>query len=640
MKDIIVGTAGHIDHGKTALVKALTGIDCDRLKEEKERGITIDIGFAFLELKSGIRFGIVDVPGHERFVKNMLAGVGGIDLVILVIAADEGVMPQTREHMAICQLLGIKDGLVALNKADLVDEDWLDFVRADTADFLLGTFLEKRPIIAVSSKTGLGLDLLLTELELLALKVEPKSAQDIFRLPIDRVFTMRGFGSVVTGTLTSGRLRVGDKVMIYPKGKQARVRGLQVHNMAVEEASAGQRTAVNLQGIEKEEIARGDTLAWPDHLLETRALDIELQLLKDAAAPLKHMARVRFHAFTVEVMGRVLLLDREELKPGDKCFAQIKLENEVSLLPKDRFVIRSYSPIHTIGGGEVIEVSPPRRKRLREEEITNLSLLRLGSDDEVTALRVFGAGHSGIKLNELIPRSHLSPEKLKASLSKLEAQGKIVVVEKDPHWAMHADLYGKMRLALLEQLRLYHTRNPLRPGMPKEELRAKAAISEEKVFLKLISDLSRSAEIVVDKEKARSASHQVKLDPELERLVEKIEALYLSAALQPPGPEEAIEKLALNPKNANELIQVLIDRKKLVRVKEKIIFHADNLKRAEDLLRDYLSKQKDIAASQFRDLLNISRKHAIPLLEHFDNCGVTMRVGDKRVLMAGGQTAG
>ncbi|MGH7377367.1 MAG: selenocysteine-specific translation elongation factor, partial [Candidatus Methylomirabilales bacterium] len=367
MKHIIVGTAGHIDHGKTSLVKALTGIDTDRLKEEKERGISIELGFAHLTLPGGLRLGIVDVPGHERFVKTMLAGVGGIDLVILVIAADEGIMPQTREHLHICRLLHIPRGLVALTKRDLVDPDWLEMVAEETRTFLKGTFLEGAPILPVSATTGAGLEELKTALAALAAEAEPKRVDGIFRLPIDRVFTMKGFGTVVTGTLLAGSLKVADEVVVLPEGARSRVRRLQVHGEAVEQAFAGQRTAVNLPGIEVSGIARGSLLCLPGTFRPASAMDATLTLLADAPRALKNRGRVRFHLGTSEVLARVVFLDREELEPGQSAYVHLRLESRGAALPQDRFVIRSYSPAVTIGGGIILDPAPPERRRKRHE---------------------------------------------------------------------------------------------------------------------------------------------------------------------------------------------------------------------------------------------------------------------------------
>src|ERR671924_2225226 len=428
MKQVVMGTAGHIDHGKTQLIKALTGVDTDRLKEEKERGITIDLGFAHFTCHDGTEVGVIDVPGHERFVRNMLAGVGGIDLVLLVVAADEGVMPQTREHLAICQLLRVKDGLVALTKADLVDEDWIELVSEDTREFLKGTFLEGKPIVPVAAKTGQGVDELKHALQALVARVPPKHLEGKFRLPVDRVFTIRGFGTVVTGTLFSGMIRVEDRVEIYPKGIGAKVRGLQVHNASVSEAVAGQRTAINLQGIDKVELERGDVLGHPGEFAPTFMLDAMLQHLSDAPRPLRHRARVRLHLGTSEIMGRVILLDRDILAPGEEAYVQIRLEEPAIALPRDRFVIRSYSPVQTIGGGMLLDAQAAKHRRGDASLAAHFRLLAEGSPEEIFAHHLKQATYQGLRLADFLPRTELSAPRLRQIAATLQQAGRIRAV--------------------------------------------------------------------------------------------------------------------------------------------------------------------------------------------------------------------
>ncbi|MDD4170142.1 MAG: selenocysteine-specific translation elongation factor, partial [Desulfotomaculaceae bacterium] len=384
MKHLIIGTAGHVDHGKTALVKAMTGVDTDRLKEEKERGISIELGFTSLELPSGRKAGIVDVPGHERFIKHMLAGAGGFDLVLLVIAADEGVMPQTREHLDIIQLLQVKKGVVVLTKADLVDEEWLELVTEEVREFLQDTVLEKAPLVTVSAVTGQGIAALLELLDHVAEETESKTAAGTPRLPVDRVFSVTGFGTVVTGTLVAGQLRVGDMVKVQPAGLTARVRSLQVHGKKVEVAGAGQRVAANLAGLEVEQVSRGSVVAGTDSLVPSHRLDVHLLLLDSADRPLKNRERVRFHIGSGETLGRVVLLDREELAPGATAYAQVELEEMVAAVKGDRFVIRSYSPLWTIGGGTVIDAAPGRKhKRFRSEVLGALATRERGTPEEI-----------------------------------------------------------------------------------------------------------------------------------------------------------------------------------------------------------------------------------------------------------------
>ncbi len=630
MKHVVVGTAGHIDHGKTALVKALTGIDTDRLPEEKARGITIDLGFAYLEEPGGLTIEIVDVPGHERFVKNMLAGVGGIDLVLLVVAADEGVMPQTREHLAICQLLHIKSGLVALTKRDLAEEEWVELVRDDVARLLRGTFLEGCPIIPVSSKTGEGLAELRAALRALAEKVSPKAADQSPRLPIDRVFTVKGFGTVVTGTLTAGRLALDDKVEIYPKGAQAKVRGLQCHGHPVEATVAGQRTAVNLQAVERAAIERGDVLGLPGALLPATLVDATLELLKDAPRPLKARDRVRFHAGTSEVMARVLLLDRPALEPGGTTYARFRLEAAIVALPGDRYVIRSYSPIITIGGGTLLDVAPPRFRRKAPTLLAHLEILERGTPEEVVEEHLRQAGPLGVKTAELRARTAFGPDRLRALLESLTKSGKIVAVDRE--WFVHADARGRLREQILRVLEAFHAQHPLRSGISREELRGRAGAAEERIFAHMLGALEAEGLVKAEKDKVRLAAHQIRLSPSQRAAVDRVEALFRSAGAAPPSPEEALAKAGLAGSEENELFQLLMEEKRLVRIKESLFFHADVLREVEEKVVAYLREKKEIGPADMKDLLGISRKYAIPLMEYFDGQRVTTRVGDKRVL--------
>ena len=392
MKRVVLGTAGHIDHGKTTLIKALTGVDCDRLKEEKERGITIELGFTSMALPSGSEISIVDVPGHEKFVHHMVAGATGLDLVALVIAADEGIMPQTREHLDICKLLRVKKGLVALTKIDLVEKDWLDLVKEEVHDFVKGTFLEGAAIVPLSSTTGEGLPAFLAEVDRLAQEVEERSPEGLFRLPIDRVFTIKGFGTVVTGTIISGTASIGDTLEVLPGGLEAKVRGIQAHGNSVESATAGLRAGINLQGLETGDIDRGNVLVLSQTLKPTAVLDVVFQLLPSAPRPLKHRTRIRLHLGTAEVLGRVIPLAREEVKPGGEAFMQIRLEKPIVALPGDHFVIRSYSPLLTIGGGEVLDAFPSRHKRLSQQVKEEMEILEKGSDDEKIRIRLLKTG--------------------------------------------------------------------------------------------------------------------------------------------------------------------------------------------------------------------------------------------------------
>jgi selenocysteine-specific elongation factor len=632
MKQVVMGTAGHIDHGKTQLIKTLTGIDTDRLKEEKERGITIDLGFAHLTYEDGTEVGVIDVPGHERFVRNMLAGVGGIDLVMLVIAADEGVMPQTREHLSICQLLRVKEGLVALTKADLVDEDWLELVSEDTREFLKGTFLEGKPIVPVSAKTGQGIDELKRVLQTLVTRVPPKQSEGKFRLPVDRVFTIRGFGTVVTGTLFSGTIRVEDRIKIYPKDIEAKIRGLQVHNASVPEAVAGQRTAINLQGIDKVELERGDVLGHPGEFTPTFMLDAVLQHLADAPRPLRHRARVRLHVGTSEIMGRVVLLDRDDLAPGDEAYVQLRLEEPAIVLPRDRFVIRSYSPVQTIGGGMVLDTQPAKHRRGEAGLADHFQLLAAGSPEEVFAHHLKQATHQGLRLAEFLPRTELSEARLRQVATTLQRAGRARAVNVDMGWYLHADALDTLTRELRRHLEIYHRQNPLKPNISIEELRAKVRALGERVCLMALEELRRQGAVIVERDRVRLATHQVALDDTRERILNELEAEFLAAGFQPPRVEDLFARLNIGKGHDKALLQVLLDQGRAVRLKENIIFHRTNLAQAESLLVQFLRAHREITPIEFKDLLGISRKYAIPMLEYFDGQKITIRVGDKRIL--------
>ncbi len=629
-RHVVVGTAGHIDHGKTSLVKALTGTDTDRLPEEKARGITIDLGFAFLEEPDGLTVEIVDVPGHERFVRNMLAGVGGIDLALLVIAADEGVMPQTREHLAICSLLRIKTGLIALTKTDLVEPDWLELVKDDVAGLVRGTFLEGAPILAVSAKTGDGLVELRAALRRLAAEVPTRAADQLPRLPIDRVFTVKGFGTVVTGTLMTGRFSADDRVEIYPRDVQAKIRGLQTHGHAVAEARAGQRTAMNLQGIERAAVTRGDVVGPPGALIASVLVDGTLELLEDAPRPVKSRDRIRFHTGTSEIMARVLLLDRPELSPGEQAFARFRLEAPLVALPGDRFVVRSYSPIVTIAGGTLLDIDPPRFKRKAPALIAHLTLLAEGGPEDVVEEHVRQVQTTGARLAALSGRVPFGPARLTGVLGALQASGRILGVERD--WFLHPESAEHVRSQALAALAEFHRVNPLKPGMSREELRRRAGDTDERIFAHLLGRLDAEGLVRSERDKVWLASHEVQLSPAQQRVVDQVETDFLRTGAAPPNPEEALSRAGVSGDEEHELFQVLVEGKRLVRIKESLFFHTQALDAIQEKLIALLRERKDIGPADIKDLLGISRKYAIPLLEYFDGRRVTMRVGERRVL--------
>jgi selenocysteine-specific elongation factor len=630
-RHVVVGTAGHIDHGKTSLVKALTGTDTDRLPEEKARGITIDLGFAFLEEADGLTIEIVDVPGHERFVKNMLAGVGGIDLAMLVIAADEGVMPQTREHLAICSLLHIKRGLVVLTKTDMVESDWLELVRDDVRSLTASTFLAGAPIVAVSSKTGEGIPELRATLRELAAATPARGTEQLARLPIDRVFTIKGFGTVVTGTLAAGQLAVDDRTEVYPRGLVAKIRGLQVHGHAVERAVAGQRTAVNLQGLERAAVERGDVIGHAGTLASTTTVDVTLELLGDAARALETRDRVRFHAGTSEIMARVMLFEGNELAPGDRAFARLRLEAPLVALPGDRFVVRSYSPIVTIGGGTLLDTNPPRLKR--PARVAHLRVLESGTPEAVVEEHVRGAGVSGVRIATLAAHVPFGPSRSRELLGILAAGGRVVAVDRD--WWLHADAVERLRGLVTGALEHFHRTQPLRAGMSREELRTRAAGADERVFAHVLGLLADNGTVDVDRDKVRLGGHEIRLSGTQQAALDRMDKEFRDAEAAPPSAEEALARAGLSGGEDNELFQMLLESRRLVRVKESLFFHAAALETIQDKLVGLLRERKEIGPGDIKDLLGISRKYAIPLLEYFDARRVTTRVGERRVLRGG-----
>lgn len=633
MKHIIIGTAGHIDHGKTALVKALTGIDTDRLKEEKERGISIELGFAFLRLGEEITLGIVDVPGHERFVKTMLAGVGGIDLVILVIAADEGVMPQTREHLHICELLGIRRGLVALTKKDLVDPEWLDLVQEEIRTFLAGTFLQEAPILPVSAVAGEGLPELRDALARLSAEPHPRRGDGIVRLPIDRVFTIRGFGTVVTGTLWTGSLGIGDEVVILPKDLHSRVRRLQVHNESVERASAGQRTAVNLPGIETDQIERGDLLCLPDTLRVSTSVEATLALLPDAPKPLANRARVRFHLGTAEILARVILLDREKLSPGAEAYVHLRLERPSAAMLHDRYVLRSYSPATTIGGGVILDPCPPLKRRRRPEVVAHLQILEQGSSRDRLMQLLKSGSTSPLPLPALQAAAGLAPQDLEEQLRDLLAAGNIIGIKgRDRESYLHREVYDDLRQTILSLLKQFHAQQPLREGISKEELRSRLAKGvSPALFAQLLNDLTQAKELAQDRDRVRLTAHRPQLSAAEETLTNRLESLYQRAALQPPTMDAAFKEAGADRKVAQAVFFRLVEQGTLIKIKDDLYIHRDAHEQAKTLLLEHFKRAPSISVPTFKNLLGVTRKHAIPFLEHFDQIKLTRRAGDDRV---------
>lgn len=635
-KQIILGTAGHIDHGKTSLIKALTGINTDRLKEEQERGITIELGFAYLDLPGGQHLGIVDVPGHEKFVKNMVAGATGIDIVAMVIAADEGVMPQTREHMEICALLGIRHGFVALTKTDLVDEEWLELVTEDIRTFVKGSFLDGAPIVAVSAATGQGLDRFQATLADLCAKVPPRQAGAIFRLPVDRVFTMKGFGTVITGTLASGRVQVGDTVMLYPSGLTAKVRGIQVHNAGVNEAVSGMRTAINFQGLDRESVLRGHVLSLPGALKVSYMIDVHLHYLASNPKPLKHRTRVRFHTGTSEVLGIIALLETEELAPGQSTVAQVRLDEPVALVRDDRFVIRSYSPVRTIGGGTVINPIPPKHKSFRPEVVAGLQTLAVGSIEQIIDQHGLAAGVQGLSFADLKLMTNLADKPLDAVIQTLLSRRALIVIDRESRVYVHGTVFEGLRTQVRDQLTRYHGQNPLKAGMPKEELKSKLPpLLDIKLFALVVNQMVKDNQIVTEEDTVRLAGHKIALKSDQSDLRRKIIDTYHQSGLQPPYFKDLAREAGADPSQAKDVLNLLVAEGVMVKVKEDLYFHAEAINGLRQRLVDYLVANGEISTPQFKDMTGISRKYVIPLIEHFDAKNVTIRIGDIRKLRKG-----
>lgn len=639
MKSIIVGTAGHIDHGKTALVKALTGIDADRLEEEKRRGITIDIGFAHLELKSDsgeeVRLGFIDVPGHERFVRNMLAGVGGINVVLLVVAADESVKPQTIEHFDICRLLSLRRGIVVLTKSDLVDSETLDVVRLELEEFFRGSFLEGAPIVPVSSKTGAGLETLKRELVRLAMEVPENDSSGLTRLPIDRVFSMKGFGTVVTGTLVSGQITKEDELEIFPEAKRARVRGVQVHGGAAEQARAGQRTALNIAGATIEELSRGMVLASPGLLRATKTLDVAISLLS-TAKPLKNRARVHFHAYTSETIAEVVLYGSEILQPGADVFAQLRLEDPVLLLPGDRFILRQFSPVVTIGGGMVIDALPLPRPRTRkessEDHTKRLQVLQSGAPDAMLFARVGRRGAEGLPLSDALAETGWPPSKVASVATALVKSGGEHKVVRAGHVLVARAAFEKAQQDLVTILATFHDANPLVAGISKGELSEKLDLPAD-VIAGLIDDLSRQKKIEVSGETVRAAGRGVVMKGEEAESQRIIEQAFASAGLAVPALKDVLAGLPVDRVRAQKIVTLLLRDRVLVKLSDDLVFHRDALNELRRKLAEYKTQSAKIDVPRFKELTGITRKYAIPLLEYLDRERVTRRVGDERIIL-------
>jgi selenocysteine-specific elongation factor len=633
MKKIILGTSGHIDHGKTSLVKALTGIDTDRLKEEKERGITIELGFASLTIDDDIQVGIVDVPGHERFVRHMVAGASGMDIVCMIIAADEGVMPQTREHLDICNLLDVKQGMIVVTKMDLVDEEFLELVMDDISDCVKGSFLENSPIIPCSSTTKQGIDDVLKYMGDLCRKIQPQNAANLFRLPIDRVFSMKGFGAVVTGTQLSGQVALGESVMIYPSKIMAKVRGLQNHQRKLQISYSGMRCAINLQGVDKGKINRGDVLSHPNSLQPTFMVDVHFQYLESNDRPLEFRSKIRFHTGTTEIPAHIILLDCDHLMPGEESFAQIRFDTPICVMRGDRFVLRQYSPVQTIGGGIIIHPLAPKRKRFKKDIIEDMKQLGMANDMDCLKIHIQKAGYSGITLNRLKQCSALDDAVIDQHLKKLINKQHIFVLDTTTARYIHHKTCDHWKNVICEKVKQYHQKLPHRTGMPRQELKSRLPDAmPQALFQKLLENLIELQQLKSQQDIVFMKNHRPTLTPELEQIKESVYKMIQKNYLSPPLLKELAQTIHTDIQKMETILAFLENEGKIIRVTQEIAVCTKAMEGFTDRVIAYLKDNETITTKDFKNMMNVSRKYAIPLMEYCDRKKITLRVGDERKL--------
>ena len=635
MQHVIIGTAGHIDHGKTTLIKALTGRDTDTLKEEKQRGISINLGFTYFDLPSGRRAGIIDVPGHEKFIKNMLAGIGGIDIVLLVIAADEGIMPQTREHLNILELLDIKKGIIVITKKDLVDDEWLKMVEDDVKKEVQDTFLKDAPVISVSSYTGNGIKTLTETIDRETSDIEERDIYTDFRVPVDRVFSVSGFGTVVTGTLISGCINEGDSCKIYTKEIETRIRGIQVHETPVKTAYAGQRVALNLASVKTGDVERGDVVSKTGSMENSLMLDCRLRYLKDTDKQLLQRERIRLYHGTSEILARVIMLDHDTLKPGDTSLVQFRLEAPIAARRGDKYVIRSYSPMHTIGGGTIIEPNPKRHKALDKKVIDELLVRENGNPADIVNETIKKNSKSFISREDIIRLSGKGISNLDDILKELIDIGKVIAINTGDgtiyiHRGYIDDIKDKSKILLEE----FHRKNSLKQGMQKEEYKIKifGKTIRQKVFDEILKILAKDI-ISFDLNLIWLKDFKVEFNKKQALLKEEIYKIYEDAAFQPLKPLDVIKQFSRDEADAKAVFTALVDMKMLVKINDEIYITKTNLETAKVNLISYIKSNNKISAGEFRDLIGVSRKYAVPILEYFDSIKLTKRVEDKRILL-------
>ncbi|KZL90023.1 selenocysteine-specific translation elongation factor [Clostridium magnum] len=634
MKHIVIGTAGHIDHGKTTLVKALTGRETDTLKEEKDRGISINLGFTFFDLPSGRRAGIIDVPGHEKFIKNMLAGVSGVDIVLLVIAADEGIMPQTREHFEILQLLNVKKGIIVLTKADLVDEDWMDMIKDDIRKEFKDTFLRDAPIHAVSSRTKEGLDELVNEIDKFTEEVEAKDTQGHFRLPVDRVFSVSGFGTVVTGTVISGSVSEGETVAIYPSKVTAKVRGIQVHDQSVKAAEAGQRCAINISNIKTSDVKRGDVISVENLMEPSLMVDCKLYYLKSAARPLENRQRVRLYHGTSEIICRVAILDKDEVKQGEEAYVQLRLEKPLTAQRNDRFVVRSYSPMYTIGGGTIIEPLSQKAKRFNEEYIEELRVKESGKTENIIENAVKNLSDTYPKVLDILKSLGKNEEDIADKLATLVQGGRIIQLDSGDKAAyLHKDFLDEKIDQMVNILENFHGHNPLKWGMSIAEIRNKVfgRNIKQKIYDELLKYFVDDKKIDIHGHFISLSGFTIKYTEEQKDIRKSIIGSFKNAKFTPPRYVE-LEASCHDKKSFKMVFDSIVDEDVLVKVSEDCYFLSEDYENAKSLVVSFIKQNGSMTLAQFRDELNTSRKYAMALMENFDGIKLTKRSEDKRIL--------
>jgi len=636
-RDLILGTAGHIDHGKTSLVKALTGIDCDRLPEEKARGITIDIGFAILDLPP-YRLGIVDVPGHERFVKNMLAGATGIDLALLVVAADDSVMPQTREHLEILRLLGLRHGVIALTKADLVDETTREVVELEIRELVQGSFLESAPLVRTSAHTGEGIDTLKATIAETAKQVEERGGRQWFRLAIDRSFIVQGHGTVVTGSTTSGGLRVGDELEWQPRGERVRVRSLQNHDRAVEEVHRGQRAAVNLAGVRHEDVVRGQEIATPGYLVPSRTVTVRLHCLKDARRPIKHRLPVRFHVGTLEVMGTVSLLDSDTVEPGQWGLAQLFLEEPATAVWGQPFVVRTSSATQTLGGGQVLQPTARKVRRRHLDQLERIEKLWAGNAEERALTVAWFGGFTGFTAADLVRGANVGPDEVEGLIASLKERGALVEVAAGSarRLLLHADMVGELEERVLQTLARLHEQFPLMSAHDRQKVQSQLAyVGDDGLVHATVERLIQMKKVTGDLRRIARADFKPKLSGNLRKLKDKVVGAYKEARFQPPEPASFAGQAGGNAASLRDLFEVCVADGDLVRITDDIYLHSDTEAELRKLLAEKLVSGPGLTVAEIRDLMGTTRKYAVPLCEYLDRVGVTRREGDLRMLATG-----